>query len=125
VVRVLRTDPEGRTLMGHDVDRGGHAESSRHGPVGCIRLFGEVDCGCADELVQAFNEMFDERPLDQVIVDLRGASFIDSTILGVLVATWKHALRIGVRLVFVKGPPAVHRPFEKTHIADHLTFVQL
>ncbi|MFL5911978.1 MAG: STAS domain-containing protein [Gaiellaceae bacterium] len=111
--------------MGHQFDGGRHAESSRHGPVGCIRLLGEVDCGCAEELVIAFGEMFDKRPLDQVVVDLRGASFIDSTILGILVATWKHALRLGVRLVFVKGPPAVNRPFEQTHIADHLTFVQL
>ena len=53
------------------------------------------------------------------------STLIDSTILGVLVGTWKHALRLGVRLVFVKGPPAVHRPFEQTHIADHLTFVQM
>ena len=109
--------------MGHEC--GGHAETSRHGPIGCIRLLGEIDGGCAEELVRVFGGMFAERPLDQVIVDLRGASFIDSTVLGILVATWKHALRIGVRLVFVKGPPAVHRPFEKTHIADHLTFVQL
>ena len=111
--------------MGRELDVGGHAETSRHGPVGSIRLVGEIDCGSADELVQVFEAMFDQRPLDQLIVDLRDASFIDSTILGVLVATWKRALRLGVRLVFVKGPPAVHRPFEKTHIADHLTFVQL
>ena len=111
--------------MARELDGGGHAESSRHGPVGCIRLLGEIDCDSAGEIAHAFDEMFAERPLDQVIVDLRDASFIDSTILGVLVATWKRALRLGVRLVFVKGPPAVQRPFEKTHIADHLTFVQL
>ena len=111
--------------MGHEVDGGGHAESSRHGPVGRVRLLGEIDSECADELIHVFDAMFAERPLDQVVVDLRGASFIDSTILGVLVASWKHGLRIGVRLVFVKGPPAVQRPFEQTHIADHLTFVQM
>jgi stage II sporulation protein AA (anti-sigma F factor antagonist) len=111
--------------MGHEVDDGYHAESSRHGPVGYVRLFGELDSHVAEELAATFGAVFSERPLDQVVVDLRGASFVDSTILGVLVATWKHALRLDVRLVFVKGPPAVHRPFEKTHIADHLTFVQL
>jgi anti-anti-sigma factor len=111
--------------MGHEVHDGGRAESSRHGPVGYVRLFGELDCHLAEELVATFGAVFSQRPLDQVVVDLRGASFIDSTVLGVLVATWKHGMRIGVRLVFVKGPPAVQRPFEKTHIADHLKFVQL
>jgi anti-anti-sigma factor len=111
--------------MDHHFACGGHAESFRYGPVGRIKLLGEIDSDSAEELVSTFEAMFRERPLDEVIVDLRGASFIDSTILGVLVATWKRALRLGVRLVFVKGPPAVQRPFEKTHIDDHLTFVRL
>lgn len=111
--------------MDHGFACDGHAESFRYGPVGRIRLVGEVDCAFAQDLARTLEAMLNEAPLDRIVVDLRGATFIDSTILGVLVATWKRARRLRIRLVFVKGPPAVHRPFEKTHIADHLTFVEV
>jgi len=63
--------------------------------------------------------------LKQVVVDLRRVEFLDSTVLGILVKADRRARQAGIRCCFVKGPPAAHRPFELTHIDQHLTFVEV
>jgi len=106
-------------------ERGTHIETSRHGPVAYVRLAGELDYTSRQDLVSTFEDVMRVRSTDQVIVDLRRTELIDSTVLGVLVMAEKRARRVGIRLVFAKGCPAAHRPFEMTHIDQYLTFVEL
>ena len=106
-------------------ERRTHIETSRHGPVAYVRPSGELDYTSRQELVCTFEDVMRVRSTDQVIVDLRRVDLIDSTVLGVLVMAEKRARQTGIRLVFARGCPAAHRPFEMTHIDQYLTFVQL
>jgi anti-sigma B factor antagonist len=102
-----------------------HIKTTRHGPVAHVELSGEIDCAFREDLISGMEAVLDVPETDHVIVDMRRVELIDSTGLGVLVAANKRAKKLDIRLVFVKGPPAAHRPFELTHIDQYLTFVQL
>jgi anti-anti-sigma factor len=106
-------------------ERRTNIETSRHGPVAYVRLAGELDYTSREDLISTFDDVMRVRATDQVIVDMRPTELIDSTVLGVLVMAEKRARQLGIRLVFAKGCPAAHRPFELTHIDQYLTFVQL
>jgi anti-anti-sigma factor len=99
--------------------------TERRGPVVRVALRGEVDLADRPDLVRTFEDVLALETIDQVIVDMRAAEFIDSTTLGVLVMANTRARRLGIRVAFVKGPPAAHRPFELTCIDQHLNFVEL
>jgi len=103
----------------------GHIEAERQGQAVRIALRGEVDLADRPELVRTFDQVLALRDVEEVLVDMRAAEFIDSTTLGVLVKAHTRARKLGIRLSFVKGPPAAHRPFELTAIDRHLNFVQL
>jgi len=68
-------------------------------------LSGELDIAAADRLRQTMLRVCLDR--DLVLVDLQGVTFIDSTIIGVLVAAWKRCGMSGGRffLTGVNGEP--------------------
>lgn len=104
---------------------GSQIEVRRYGPVVHLELAGELDCASRTDLVSAIDLVMTLPVLDQIVIDLRSVEFLDSTMLGVLVMADRRARRAGIRLCFVKGCRAAHRPFELTHIDRHLTFVEL
>jgi anti-sigma B factor antagonist len=67
-----------------------------------VSLAGELDASNVVELNQAMAELVDagDRP---VVVDLRGADFIDSTMLGALVGWARHAREAGASLHYAVG----------------------
>jgi anti-sigma B factor antagonist len=73
-------------------DRGGRAH---------LTLRGELDLATAPELEQLVNERLDAG--QEVVVDLRGLEFMDSSGIRVLVAAHARAVRTGGRL-FVARP---------------------
>jgi anti-anti-sigma factor len=100
-------------------------ETHQDGATVRLALCGELDASKRAVLTQAVDDAIRVPALTDVIVDLRRVEFLDSTVLGVLVMADRRARRAGIRLCFVKGPPAAHRPFELTHIDQYLTFVEL
>ena len=98
-------------------------ETHQSGAIVRIALSGELDSASRAVLTSALEDALRIPQLDQVVVDLRRVEFLDSTVLGVLVMADRRARRAGIRLCFVKGPRAAHRPFELTHIDQYLTFV--
>jgi anti-anti-sigma factor len=60
--------------------------------------------------------------LRRIDLDLHRLHFIDSTGLGVIVRLHAEAQRRGIELQLRRGPPHVHRVFEKTGLADALPF---
>jgi anti-anti-sigma factor len=60
--------------------------------------------------------------LRRIDVDLHQLEFIDSTGMGVIVRLHAEARRRGIELQLRRGPPHVHRVFEKTGLADALPF---
>src|ERR687884_1495961 len=67
-----------------------------------LTLRGELDLATAPELEQLVNESLDAG--NEVVVDLRGLEFMDSSGIRVLVAAHARAGRVGTRLVIVRPP---------------------
>lgn len=84
-----------------------------------IRLSGELDIAS----VPAFEEALEATDTQNVVVDLRGLTFMDSTGLRAILVAAKSAASSDVGFALVQGPPHVHRVFEITQTADRLTWV--
>jgi anti-sigma B factor antagonist len=67
-----------------------------------VTLRGELDLATAPELEQLLNERIDSS--QEVIVDLRGLEFMDSSGIRVLVAAHARAGRGGTRVIVVRPP---------------------
>src|SRR3954454_13970070 len=69
-----------------------------------LTLRGELDIATAPELEQLVNERIDSG--QEVVVDLRGLEFMDSSGIRVLVAAHARAGRSGTRVVVVRPAPS-------------------
>ena len=88
-----------------------------------LTLHGELDLATAPELEQLVNERLDDG--QEVVVDLRGLEFMDSSGIRVLVAAHARAGRTGGRLVVVRPRPnsAVAKIVEISGLDGELTIV--
>lgn len=74
-----------------------------------IRLSGELDLGVADHLRKALEDVLDREPARNLVFNLTGVSFIDSSGLGVLLGRYKRVSRNGGKVLIVSPQPQVHR----------------
>ncbi len=88
-----------------------------------IALEGELDFAAAFDVELRLEQAI--REAQQVIVDLRGLRFIDSTGLRAILEARRLARTAGVDLRMVPGPPEVQRVFEVTGLLDELPFEPL
>jgi anti-anti-sigma factor len=88
-----------------------------------LTLHGELDLATAPEFEHLVNESIDEGR--EVVVDLRGLAFMDSSGIRVLVAAHARAGRAGTRLVVVRPGPesAVAKIVEVAGLDRELTIV--
>jgi anti-sigma B factor antagonist len=106
-----------------DTNRFGYLEirTERRGDEHVIALDGELDLDGAErvnrELLRA--EGSDAR---RIVLDLSGLRFIDSTGIRLILTAEARSRADANRLVLLPGPPAVHRVFELTGIAERLPF---
>jgi stage II sporulation protein AA (anti-sigma F factor antagonist) len=85
-------------------------------------LGGDFDMHATFTVEPALERALQTPGLRRIDLDLRHLKFIDSTGMGVIVRLHADARRQGVELRLRRGPPAVHRVFEKTGFADALPF---
>lgn len=84
------------------------------GAIPVVYASGEIDLSTADILREKLSEL----PADAhvVVVEMSGVTFLDSTALSILVATWKHLAHDegqgDLRLVITR--PAIERVFDVT-----------
>lgn len=78
-----------------------------------LAVHGEVDLHAAPELRDRLRRSIDDGAVD-VVVDLSGASFVDSTALGILLGAMKRVRDEGGQMVVVASRPEVRRIFEIT-----------
>jgi anti-anti-sigma factor len=90
------------------------------GGVITLRPTGELDIATAAKLERALHE--GRRPGDEVILDLAGLEFLDSTGLRVIVKAVEAAARDRWQLRLRHGPPAVRRVFEIAGVLGALPF---
>jgi anti-sigma B factor antagonist len=91
---------------------------------GVVRLDGEHEAYTADKLARSIGPLLDEGA--GVTIDLRQATFIDSTVIGVLLAAHKRADEAGLDFVLLLGEQTgwpVRRLLEVTGLATQFDVV--
>jgi anti-sigma B factor antagonist len=88
-----------------------------------VRPIGSLDIATAPVLEQQLEELR-QAGFRQLIVDLGGLSFMDSTGLRIALRWHAAAQRDGFEVGFVPGPLAVQRVFELTGTSEHVPFIR-
>lgn len=84
-----------------------------------VRLSGEFDLRCADEVRERLEALIDAGHL-HLALNLKGVTFIDSSGLGVLLGRYRRLKQLGGRLVVVGATPAVRRILEMSGLLSLL-----
>ena len=85
-----------------------------------VALDGELDFATAFDVEMRLERAI--RDADQVVIDLSGLDFIDSTGIGTLLEAHQAARREGVELRLLPGRERVQRVFEMAGLLDELPF---
>lgn len=85
-----------------------------------VSLAGEVDAHTAPRLNEELAGAI-ESGARRLVVDLAGASFIDSTVLGILLQAQRRLERLEGQLVLVSDDPRILRVFELTGLDRRFT----
>jgi anti-sigma B factor antagonist len=90
-----------------------------------VRLEGEHEVFSADKLSRSLAGLIDEAV--PIVVDLTHASFIDSTVVGVLLSNARHATERGLEFTLLLGPDTgwpVRRVLEVTGLDSQFDLVE-
>jgi serine/threonine-protein kinase RsbW len=82
-----------------------------------IRVRGELDSGTWQMLVEAFEQTVGERSREELVLDLRDVSFVDSAGMRALIALEREADERGLRLKVVRPPEQLTEPLGVAGIA--------
>ena len=85
-----------------------------------VAPFGELDLGTVDELQAMVAARPDTCP--QLVLDLSGLTFFDTSGMRLVVETLQDAQRSGISLALVRGPEDVQRLFALAGMDDRLPF---
>lgn len=88
------------------------------GGVLVFTLTGEFDFSRSHDLEGRMRDAFEREP-KSLIVDLRGVSFLDSTMLELLIRALARAGRRGIRFVLIRPNSLVWRVFVITRLSEH------
>ena len=87
-----------------------------------VEPIGEVDLATADVLRRQLRELR-ESGFDEVVLDLRRITFLDSTGIALILTEDRHARDAGLVFTLISGPPAVQRVLGMCGVIDELQFV--
>ena len=96
--------------------------TTRDGAREVVAVAGELDLGNASQLEIALRRA-EASDVREILLDLGGLDFIDSTGLQIVVHACDRSHLHGKRLEILSGPQSVHRVFEITGLATRLPFV--
>jgi stage II sporulation protein AA (anti-sigma F factor antagonist) len=77
-----------------------------------VRLGGELDLSAADFLRNSLEESLDSESARNIVFNLSKVSFIDSSVLGVLLGRYKRVTKNGGKVIIVSPPPQVRKILE-------------
>ena len=98
------------------------AETEHDDRATVMRLDGELDMSGTFVLEPQLDRLTAEPPKREVLFDLRGLTFIDSTGLSVLIGAHERLREAGVRTRFLRGSDDVQRIFTVAGFDDVLDF---
>lgn len=84
-----------------------------------VRVAGEIDLATAAEIEQPVLELLDSG-FREIVLDLRGVTFMDSSGIRVLVSAHQHAETLGARLSIVVGGSRIRQALELSGALDYL-----
>ncbi len=77
-----------------------------------IRPQGELDLAAADHFRHTLEQALDKEPVRNLVFNLAGVTFIDSSGLGVLLGRYKRVSKNGGKVMLVSPQPQVRRILE-------------
>lgn len=77
-----------------------------------VRIEGELDMHVADEFRQTVDKELDASGVKDILINLQGVTFIDSSGLGVILGRYKRISLLGGKLCAARIQPQVARIFE-------------
>ena len=89
-----------------------------------LTLHGELDTAAAPVLRSVLDDIIEQQGNLDVIIDLAKLEFVDSRGLSELVAADRMAKEQGGTVTLSAPRPRVHRLFELTGLAEHLTLTE-
>jgi anti-sigma B factor antagonist len=95
----------------------------RNGDKLVLELSGELDMDSSPALMRELDEAL-SGTAKQLVLDLSGLEFMDSTGLHLLVDTHRRCESTEIELRLVPGPSSVQRLFELTHTGSLFNFVE-
>ena len=84
----------------------------------CVAVLGEIDFTNADEVAQALRDAVAGWSPPELRVDLRAATFIDSTGLGALIEGYRAATEHNARFVVTNPSPSFRQVLTVTGLCD-------
>jgi anti-sigma B factor antagonist len=87
-----------------------------------LRLDGELDLASVPTLERAVQDATFERAAE-IVLDLRGLEFIDSTGLRAILLQDKRSTERGQTFALVRGPQQVQRLMRMTRVDEHLKII--
>jgi anti-sigma B factor antagonist len=93
----------------------------RREPALVVAPHGEIDLATVDLVRDAVER--EKQPGEDLVLDLRGVGFMDTSGLRYVLELNERASRDGFKLRVVKGPSAVQRVFEISGVEPRLPFV--
>jgi anti-sigma B factor antagonist len=84
-----------------------------------VHVAGEIDLATADDLERPLVELLDSG-FEQVILDLREVTFMDSSGIRVLIGGHQHAERLGATLSIEVGASPIRQTLELSGAIDYL-----
>ncbi|MBD2891101.1 Anti-sigma-B factor antagonist [Actinomadura sp. RB99] len=88
----------------------------RYGDQTIVAVSGDVDVGSSPGLRVLLLGLVEDGAR-RLVIDLDGATFLDSTGLGVFIGVSRRLGALNGELVFAGGPPGVREVFDVTHLA--------
>jgi anti-anti-sigma factor len=86
-----------------------------------LRLTGELDLAAKDDFEAGVEEAL-SAPLSNLVLDLGGLRFVDSTGLSAILTLWERSEHDGFALSILRGPSDVQRTFRVTGLDRLLPF---
>ena len=96
--------------------------SEREGSVHRICLIGEFDLATVATVEDELRRV-EASDADEIVIDLSGLTFIDSTGLRLMISADARSRADSNRLVLRRGPASVQRAFQLVGLEDRLPFV--
>lgn len=95
---------------------------SRAGERVVLRLDGELDLASVPQLEDAVESALVDGATE-IVLDLRGLEFVDSTGLRAILAQDKRSVELGQTFALVRGPEQVQRLMHMTGVDGHLKII--